>query len=251
MALSAELKETMIGPFYGDIIPPVDAPVGVHYDARSAALKMLRWFLSELTYFRRGAVDPVTGVAASIPFHVKIDNIHYEAPESEDSQDIPSIAFIPGDAEFQNAGFGPTTIEDSYNEFGAGTVLVRQFEYNEKFRIEVTGQSKAERRGLIVGIDSAMATTDGAYGIRFKIPDYYNAPCSFTLDGRTIDDNEGSKKRWIVRYRCEMRVTAVSLVNVKRLEMIGPGQPLPASGIIVLAADEENPPGLVVPYEGQ
>jgi len=249
MALSDALKETMIGPFYGDIIPPVDAPVGVPYDARSAALRMLRWFLSELTYFRRGAVDPVTGIATSIPFQVKINNIHYEAPESEDSQDIPSIAFIPGDAEFQNAGFGPAVLEDSYNEFGTGTVLVKQYEYNEKFKIEVTGQSKAERRGLIVGIDSAMATTEGAYGIRFKIPDYYNVPCSFTLDGRTVDDAEGSKKRWVVRYRCELRVTAVSLQNVKLMDIVGPGQPLPSTGVIVLAANEANPPGLDVPYE--
>ena len=51
----------------------------------------------------------------------------------------------------------------------------------------------------------------------------------------------------IVRYRCELRVTIVSLQNVKQLDLIGPGSPLPETGVIVLAADEDDPPGITVP----
>lgn len=209
-AFSDKLKALLWGQPFGDVQPPRPDPVPPAFDGRTAALKVLQLYLSELTFYRAGEVG-----GPLVAFQVPRAQIKIEPADDADDGQMPALAFVPGDGASEALGLGAYVEETSKDVYGPGTVVQWQSEYAETFTIEVTARSRAERRALVAGIVRAMSPTEFMYGVRFIMPDYFNQLVVFTIQRRTLSRDFATtvKRRYLAEVQVEMRLTEVALQN--------------------------------------
>lgn len=183
-------------------------------DTRSYALRRFREFLSLLRFRRAGAVG-----AKSIEFRVPIENIHTEQPDDVKDLKFPGIAIVPGKGTSEPIGLGPPKIlEETWNVYGEGSVLVQSGEYSEDFIVEVWGSQRAERRALLAGISAALRSADDSYSVRMKLPEYFDRVVSFWLNGQMhIDDPDVVRGRRRGHLFVGMCLAEVQLINAVKL----------------------------------
>jgi hypothetical protein len=207
--ISDRIRSLLFGLPFGTVFPPSADPPSPVVDGRTAALRILKEYISELTFLRDGGQGP------GVSFKVKDTAIFIDSyPDAVTEGQLPSIAFVPGRAEYVALGLGNFIEEASQDVYGAGTVVQWQAEYTENMTLEIWAGSRAERRAILVGLESALSPTETMYGIRFSMPDYFNQLVCFSLGARTnIDDAEASKNRRKARMEIEMRFNVIALVN--------------------------------------
>jgi len=213
---SETLRSLIWGLPFGEVVPPRDDPPAPPHDGRTAALKVLRLYLTELTFFRAGDAS-----GPPIRFQIPKANIKIEPAESVDDAQMPAVTFVPGDGASSSLGCGAYVEETSRDVFAPGTVVHWMSEYKEKFVIEVVTPTIAMRRGIVAGIVKAMSPTEFMYGIRFKMPAYFDQLVCFTIERRTLSKDYGSntKRRFIAEITVEMTLTEVALVNYVETQM--------------------------------
>jgi len=216
--LSDGLLKLFQGTPWGAVgFPPKPNPPPPAADGRTACLRILARYISELTFFREGDVDRTTKKrGAPIDFQIPLDDIHIEWPDNESDLRFPSIAFISGNVPvaYETIGFSTYLQEDSRDVYAKGTVIQWQSEYIENLVIEIWCAKKAERRAILAGLEAAFSPSEQSYALRFRVPDYFNQLVSFSLEQRELfDEPDNVLNRRRARLTLDMRFTLVSLVN--------------------------------------
>lgn len=226
--MTAPAKDLLVGRPFGDVYPPRQRPRLPDVGGRTAALRVLRRYVSELTFFKSaGHGRPPT------PFRVPEDRFYIERPDPEVTVLYPSIVVLPGDGTYDVPGLTSYPFEASRDIHGKGTVLQVQSEWKEICNLRLTASSRAERRALVAGLEVAMVPTESFYGIRFRMPDYFGEVVCFTLNGAKYeDDDDAQRNRRFATIEMEMRFNVVALVNYVGLytdiqtRLVGPDEVL-------------------------
>lgn len=211
--LATESFQLCVSP-YGRVWPVRAEKPLPDTDTRTIGLRRLAQFLSLLRFNRRGTIP-----GQPIEFKVAPENIHIEQPDSEKELKFPAIGILPGRGSTEPMGIGPAKVlEETWNQYQLGTVLVLQGEYIEDITIEVWGTHRAERRALIAGISAALRSSDDSYSTRIRLPEYYDQVVSFSLEGQQhIDDADVVRGRRRGFLFVTMRLPEVQLINVNPL----------------------------------
>lgn len=206
------IKGIVEGTVYGDVTPRREAIPVPAVDARTAALRALKAYFAELTFWRAGAED-----CPPIGFCVDPKNIQVEVPDGKWVRVMPSIAFVAGPFEFQTLSQQP--YERSRDQFGPGTVLIRKFCYVEQLQIEVVASVRAERRAMLAGIQVAMSPSDEFAGLRLTAKDFFGMPASFMLQRGTLQEEPNAARgRRIGRLATKMSIEVVQLYNYRTMK---------------------------------
>lgn len=213
--VSAAVRKLIQGTPFGEVYPPRPRPKQALDDGRTAALRILKRYISELTFRRRGMK-----FGPPIPFKVRADNIHIEWPDYEVINEYPSIVFKQiNQGDYEAIGLTAYTQEETRDKFGYGTVVQQQSEYVEEFALEIHASLKPERRALVKGLEEALVPTEQMYGIRFRMPDYYDQTVRFTLNGRMLEETpDSAKHRRVATLKIEMSYVVASLVRYETLK---------------------------------
>jgi hypothetical protein len=197
---------------FGEIYPPKANPPPLAIDGRTAALRVLREYLTNQIFYREmGRGQPPQA------FQIPPNRIHIEQPDSVQDQTAPSLAFVSGPrADYNVIGLTTVVEDETADVYQQGTVLQWQGEYEEHFKLEIHAAYKSERRGILSAIETCMTPTEQMYGIRFKMPEYYDELVCFTLWGRgELQEATSHLNRRVAWLEVEMRFHVVALVNVK------------------------------------
>ena len=105
--------------------------------------------------------------------------------------------------------------EGTENTFAPNTVVIWQGEYIENFVLEIWAKTKQERRSMLAGIEKYMSPLQQMAGIRFRMPDYYDQLCCFSLQSREIVDDEAAqfarrKARLVIELRYNLSLIHIS-----------------------------------------
>lgn len=223
---SKEILDLLHGPPpfgnpFGRVFPFREALIPPLVDGRTAALRILKKYFQEITFYRHGGFDPNSKAALPpISWRLAERDIHIEWPDAPEDVHFPAIAFLStAPAQYESIGMTSYVDESSLDKFGPGTVLTWLSEYVETFQIELWCETKAQRRALLVGIERAMSPLEYMAGIRFRMPDYYDQLVCFSLNTRQlVDDELAVRNRRKAILEVEMRFNVVALYPVNQLQ---------------------------------
>lgn len=213
---SEKIRSLLFGTPFGAIFPPAQNPASGEVDGRTHALRILRSYIAELTFRRSGDFDKATGKrGAPVEFRIPEGDVYVEWPDNEDDLRFPSVALLAtAPAIYASIGLTPRHEEETRDVYGPGTVLYWISEYTETISLEVWTSSRAERRAIKAGLEFALVPVEQMYGIRFRMPDYFDELVCFTLQGvEVIDDETAARNRRRLRMSVEMRFNMVALAN--------------------------------------
>jgi hypothetical protein len=201
---------------FGETFPPRENPPVLAIDGRTAALRVLREYVCNQVFFR----EMGRGVPPA-PFRLKEEQFEIEQPDKNKDQVSPSIAVIPGDhVDYDAIGLGVCVEEETRDLYAPGTVLLRMSEYTELIKLEIQSDYKSVRRGMFAALESCLSPTELMYGIRFRMPEYYEELVCFSLMRRGMADDATSalnrRRGWL---EVEMRFNTVALVNYVPLDV--------------------------------
>lgn len=214
-----KLRDLIFGDPFGEIFPPKPNPEPPAIDGRTVALRLLREYIAAQNFWR--------SMGPNVPpkkFNIPEEHIHIEWPDNEEDLVTPSIAFAQkSDGVYEAYGLTCYVDERTADVFAPGTVVQWQSEYVETFTIEVRASKKAERRGIIAALETALTPTEQMYGLRFRMPDYFDQLVCFTLQSRKLNDDPNSAKdQRSASLEVLMRHNTVALVNYRPLTpMVG------------------------------
>lgn len=227
---SGKAKDLIFGLPFGNVYPPRGLNVNLIPidDPRTAALRVLALYISELTFYRPG----VDG-GPPVPFSIPLENIHIESPNNDEDVVLPAIVFTQdNDEDYQSIGFNSDLEEDSADVFAPNTVLQVQYDQVEEFGVEIWANNKPERRSIIAGLQTAMVPTEAMYGIRFRMPGYFNQMVTFVANSYRRPDDQAVRGRRIGTLRVEMTFNVVNLVHYVPL--------IPSVVVNPIASDDPN-----------
>lgn len=213
--ISDKLRAILWGTPFGEVFPAKENPPPLPEDGRTIALRILRDYVSELVFYRLAGIDENGKRRPPIPFQIEPADIYIEWPDNEENMRFPSLVFLStGPANYNVIGLTSYVEEGSKDVYGPGTVLQWMSEYTEKVSLEIWASKKSERRAILAGLETALTPTEQMYGLRFRMPNYYNELVCFTVESRElIDDGDAVKNRRHARVTIEMRFNVVALVN--------------------------------------
>lgn len=218
--ISKAIRDVLVGNQLGDVYPyedPIPPPI---YDGRTAGLRILKKYYSELVFYRSGGVDDGGDALPPVPFSIAERDIHVEWPDDESDLRLPSIVLL-GQAAADIVGVGLTSNldEGTIDQYGDGTVVATVGEHTEQLLVEVWADTKAQRRAIIAGLEQAMIPLEQMSGLRFRCPDYYDQLVVFSLGSvEVVDDDSSTFARRKARLVMEMRINVVAVVRTKFLE---------------------------------
>jgi|WetSurMetagenome_2_1015567.scaffolds.fasta_scaffold101389_3 hypothetical protein len=201
---------------FGTILP-TRPEVQTHVEGgRMVALRILKDYISELTFFRLN--NAATGSA--IPFKIDARNIHIEQTSREDYAPI-SIVFLPGPFEYEGIGLNAYIDEDTKDVYGRGTAVQENCVYKEQLQIEIWCEEGPQRSALISGLERWLSPTEQYAGLRFQMPDYYGRTCCFSLNRGERGDipDTAVKNRRVAVLSVSLDFNVASLVNVVEIDV--------------------------------
>lgn len=221
MSLTKRIKELLWGHPFGDVYPTREPPPTPIYDGRTAALRILREYFSELTFFRPGGKDEIGNDKDPIAFKIPIRDIYIEWPDNEAELRSPSIAFLSiGQANYEAIGM-TSYIDENWQNEHPGELLTWMSEYVETFSIDIWCETKQQRRAVILGLEQSLSPLEYMAGLRFIMPEYYNQLVCLSLNNREIvDEDSASLLRRKAKLLVEMRFNVVMAYPVNPMEPI-------------------------------
>jgi len=185
-------------------------------DGRDYAIQALIEYLGTITFSMTGSAN------SSIQFKIPMENIFAEWPDVEEladkgEDDFPRIGFDIVESNDEYPGFVPNQVEGSDDVYGPGTTVYITSEHVETLDMHVLCRSIAERRAILAGLQMALNPSQDFVGLRFRLPNYYGAPCRFTLEGGgRKEDPDAVRNRRSIMFRILMRVPNHFLVRAER-----------------------------------
>jgi hypothetical protein len=208
--------ELLTGTPFGRVLPPRPGQPLPPVDGRTKALRILRQYISELRFSRPDRGD------RPIPYEIPIHCIHIEQPKQADLE-FPSIVFRPGsDGRYDGIGLGSYIDEATADVYAPGTAVQEQSEWIETITLECWAEEGPQRSSMMAGLEQALVPTEQYYGLRFRMPDYYDRTVCFSLNsGARPDDPDaaGKNRKWGV-MQVEMRFNVVALVQVSKMDVV-------------------------------
>jgi hypothetical protein len=213
--ISDRLRKLLFGTPWGETFPPSPPPRTLAKDGRTVALEILREYVCNLDFFRPMALNQPPQ-----KFNIDPENFHLEWPDNVVDFVSPSVVIIPGQpATYEVIGLTTYVEEETRDVYGPGTVLQWQSEHTELFELEVWTDSIVLRRSVIAGLENALTPTEQMFGLRFRMPDYFNELVCFTLFHKNLVDGPMSaNRRRKVQFGIHMRFNIVALVNYRTLK---------------------------------
>ena len=212
--LPPDIRKLLVGTPWGEVFPARPNPTPLSYDGRTVALKTLKRYLSEITFLRPGGVSDLGVRAAPKPFKIASKDIQIGWSDYEDALNFPALIFLHGQGDYEMIGLTSYIEEETRDRFGLGTVVQWQSSYIETFKIEIWANKRAELRSILAGIETALTPTEQMYGLRFKMPDYFDQLVRFSPGKRQeFDEPDSAKNRRRAHLDIEMEFHVVSLVN--------------------------------------
>lgn len=209
---------------FGDVRPPRPAPPrsAMPIDGRTAALRVLREYLTELTYYLPMVKSEDAGPLApdKKAFRLLESNFFLSQADWNQEQKYPSAVVISiGEIEAQGIGFVPVLEEETRDKFGPNTAIERHHAHVEKLAVEVWASTEPELRSLIAGMETAFNPSEGRAGLLLAMPQYFNQKVRFLMTGRErSSDNDSLRGRRHEQLKLSMDFHVVSLVNVAPLQ---------------------------------
>lgn len=203
------LRRLLFGTPFGEVFPPRSPPKPLSTDGRTAALHVLRDYVTNLTFYRAMAQGQPPQA-----FQIDPANFHIEWPDSTVDMVAPSISVIHSRGRYDTIGLVSYVEEDTRDVYGQGTVLQWQMEYIETINLEINVSKKSERRAIIAGLEIAFSPTEQMSGLRFTMPEYFDELVCFVINKRELmDDGDSARNRRRAQIEIEMRHNIVALVN--------------------------------------
>lgn len=217
--LSKKIRDLLWGQPFGEVYPRREAPPPPVYDGRTAALRILREYFSELVFYRPGGKDELGESKDPIAFKIDPRDIHIEWPDNEAELRAPSLAFLSiGPADYESIGM-TCYVDERWKE--PGYLLTWMSNYKETFSIDIWCETKQQRRSVILGLEQSLSPLEYMAGIRFVMPDYYGQLVTFSLVNREIvDDEMASVLRRKAKLLVEMNFHVCALYPVNPLEPV-------------------------------
>jgi hypothetical protein len=198
--------DLLTGTPFGYVLPPRNELPLRSNPGRTVALKILRDYISELRFTRPGPNGHAIG------YQIPTSHIHLEQPGREDLR-FPSIVIRPGEGSYDPIGLVAYIDEATRDLFGDGTVVQEQSEWREVITLECWAEESPQRASMVAGLEQALVPTEQLYGLRFRMPDYYDRTCCFSLwNGSYPDDAEAAKNRRWALLQIELRYHVCALV---------------------------------------
>lgn len=212
--LSPELRALLFGTPWGETFPKRPNPPPLPVDGRTVALRVLRKYLGELTFLKPAGRDPQGKALPLVEFKIPERNILIGWPDYEKAMEFPSVTFLHGVGNYDTIGLTGYVEENTRDKYGIGTVVQWMSEYREDVILEIWANKKPELRSILAGIETALSPTEQMYGLRFRMPDYFDELVCFTVGTRQeFDEADSAKNRRHAHITLEMRFTVVALVN--------------------------------------
>lgn len=210
------VRNLLFGTPFGQVWPPRPAPPPLAIDGRTAALRVLRKYVTNLTFYRADGLGK-----PPIPFQIAPENFHIEQPDYGRDLVFPSAVVIQSRARYDVVGLNSYVEEYTRDVYGQGTVLQVQAEYYELINLELWASKKAERRAMLAGLETAMSPTEQMSGLRFRMPEYYNGLVCFSLERRELmETTMSSLNRRTAQLELTMRFNILTLVNYTTLRPV-------------------------------
>ncbi len=212
---SKELRDLLYGNPFGEVYPPRDNPPPPVADGRTEALRILKKYFQELTFYRAGGQDAAGIELPPIAFKIPERDLHIEWPDGPEDVHLPAVAFLSEDrADYDSIGLTSYVDEATRDVYAPNTVIIQMAEYQENFVVELWTATKAERRAILSGLEVAFFPLQQMAGIRFQMPAYFGQLVCFQLQDREmIEDDLAIRNRRRAKLRVEMRFNVVALVN--------------------------------------
>ncbi len=142
--------------------------------AREHGLNALADYLASLTYRVK---SPDGSRAVNVPR----SRIHVFQPDDFEAAELPGIAILPGQYDHDYYGLGgPQILEETRDQFGEGSVLVRTSDYVETVIIDIASVHYPHGRGVAEGIKAALRMMADTSALRLKCLDYYDQIAIFS-----------------------------------------------------------------------
>lgn len=202
-SLTAAVRRFVVGGVVGTPNggPRIDVQPG-----REESLEALGAYLLTATFLRQNE--------GGVPIAFKLEAFSAEQPTSSTDLLFPSIGILPGKGEKIPTGLTPYIEETTRDLFGVGTVLRSlATDYREVLQLEVWAASRAERRAILAGLDALFSPTEDVYGLRLRIPAFFNSVATFTPTGKQIDESTANTNRRKAMYEVELRYAEQHLVS--------------------------------------
>ena len=182
--------------------------------ARSVALKQLFDYIAELTFYRADRNG------RSIAFQIHRHAMYEEWPDNEVELELPCLAIVPGKGEYIATGFGPWEDLSTFNTYGEGTVVqALGTDFSELMMLEVWGASKGERRAVLTGMEAAFSPIEDQFGLKLKLPNYYDEIAYFTPNSSSIvDDANSARNRRVGRMEVLFRIPLLRLITAVKMD---------------------------------
>lgn len=255
MKLSKKIRDLLWGNPFGDVYPRREPPPPPVYDGRTAALRILREYFSELVFYRPGGTDELGNAKDPISFQIEPRDIHIEWPDDEVNMRPRTLAFLSiGPADYEAIGM-TSYIDENWQKEHPGMLLTWLSNYKETFSIDIWCETRQERRSIILGLEQSLSPLEYMAGIRFVMPDYYGQLVTFSLQNREIiDDDQATVQRRKARLLVEMNFHVCAVYPVNQMEPVVDIQvdtDEDTNGDLVFPADlPEAPPSENEPGEG-
>ena len=221
MSFSKRIRDLLWGEPFGDVYPTREPPPPPVYDGRTAALGILREYITELTFYRPGGKDQLGNPLPPIAFQIPRRDIYVEWPDNEADLRAPSLAFLSiGPADYASIGM-TSYVDENWQKEHPGELLTWMSEYQETFSIDIWCETKQQRRAVILGLEQSLSPLEYMAGLRFVMPDYYGQLVCFALQSREIiEEDSNTLLRRKARLLVQMYFNVVAAYPVNPMEPV-------------------------------
>lgn len=141
---------------------------------------------------------------------VRLRNVNLSWPEPSVSMEYPCATVIDfGQMKFEACNTTPTPIEETFNQFGDGTVVWRTSDLVGDVQVDFWTDNEPEREAIAAQLPIIFNQPGVRYGVVMRSPiGYFNMPVRLSLVGQQRMDTESSayirERRLMVQIRAEL-----------------------------------------------
>lgn len=205
--------QAVVGP---DRFPLVGAPA---LPPRNAAAEILAAYLRRVEWSSPDVADSVGPGGAR---RWRLNQVLTNWPTSGQPLDYPACSIDEDAVPYEAHALVPTVLEETWNCYGAGTVLWKTAEEVLDFQVDFWTNAEPDREAVEAGLPRVFAPAETRYGVLLSgHPRYFSRPIRATLvDHQRIDSSEDAYLRER-RLRATIRVE-IDVVHLRATAALEP-----------------------------
>lgn len=195
---------------------------GPSIDSRSAAAEALQGFLLAANFLRWGG----PGAGEDVSF--KLLRVFRQWPEASQAMEYPCASITDAeDVPYQAHSIVPTPLEETYDQFGPGTVLWKLAEVATTFQVDFWCEDDPTREAIAAALPSLFSPGEDQFGVVVQgPPTYFGRRVRLSLlaaqrmdTGSTVYVRE---RRWMARVRAEVDEVALRRATLAAVNVLLP-----------------------------